>query len=205
MVPIFLIGAFLLASARHVRRRTTSRRVQTSALAQAEIRAGRASAATPKLLVCRGLDVAYGQTQVLFGVDFHVDEGEIVALLGTNGAGKSTLLNAISGLVEPAAGAIVFDGKDITVKPANETVAEGIVHGARRQGRVPDADRGGEPRARRLAVQQGQGARRARPPSRCSSTSRSCGSGGTRRPATCPAASSRCSRSARRSSPSRSC
>jgi ABC-type branched-subunit amino acid transport system ATPase component/predicted MFS family arabinose efflux permease len=125
MVPIYLIGAFLIASSGAFVK-DDMRRVQTSALAQAEIRASRA-AGDSKLLVCRGLDVAYGQTQVLFGVDFHVDDGEIVALLGTNGAGKSTLLSAISGLVEPAGGAIIFDGKDITIKPANETVAEGIV------------------------------------------------------------------------------
>ena len=125
MAPIFLIGSFLIASSGAFVK-DDIRRVQTSALAQAEIRASRESG-DPKLLVCRGLDVAYGQTQVLFNVDFHVEDGEIVALLGTNGAGKSTLLSAISGLVEPAAGAIVFDGKDITVKPANETVAEGIV------------------------------------------------------------------------------
>ena len=47
---------------------------------------------------------------MLFGVNFEVDEGEIVALLGTNGAGKSTLLKAISGLVEADAGAVIFDG-----------------------------------------------------------------------------------------------
>ena len=51
------------------------------------------------LLECSGVDVSYGQVQVLFDVDFAVDEGEIVALLGTNGAGKSTLLKAAAGLV----------------------------------------------------------------------------------------------------------
>ena len=66
------------------------------------------------LLVVRGLEVAYDKAKVLFGVDFHVSRGEIVALLGTNGAGKSTLLSAICGLVKPAAGTVVFDGNDIT-------------------------------------------------------------------------------------------
>src|SRR5207245_6703843 len=79
------------------------------------------------LLVVRDLGVAYDKTKVLFGVDFHVSRGEIVALLGTNGAGKSTLLSAISGLVKPVSGSIVYDGNDITGRPPTETVANGIV------------------------------------------------------------------------------
>jgi branched-chain amino acid transport system ATP-binding protein len=80
------------------------------------------------ILEVNELDVSYGKTQVLFGVDFHVDEGEIVALLGTNGAGKSTLLSAISGLLEPGRGRISFEGRDITKWDANKTVAGGIVY-----------------------------------------------------------------------------
>ena len=79
------------------------------------------------LLVVRGLDVSYGKTQVLFGVNFHVRRGEIVALLGTNGAGKSTLLSAICGLVAPVGGTVVYDGNDITGDEPNETVRNGIV------------------------------------------------------------------------------
>ncbi len=79
------------------------------------------------LLVVRGLDVSYGRTQVLFGVDFHVERGEIVALLGTNGAGKSTLLSAIAGLASPGAGTVTFDGEDITGDPPTETVSRGLV------------------------------------------------------------------------------
>src|SRR5438067_10581383 len=78
-------------------------------------------------LSCRGVDVAYDQVQVLFGVDLDVDEGEIVALLGTNGAGKSTLLKAISGLVDPKAGTIFFDDRDITHADAVTTSKLGIV------------------------------------------------------------------------------
>jgi branched-chain amino acid transport system ATP-binding protein len=78
------------------------------------------------ILVVRGLDVAYDKAKVLFGVDFHVSRGEIVALLGTNGAGKSTLLSAICGLVKPAAGTVTFNGNDITGAPPTETVARGI-------------------------------------------------------------------------------
>ena len=73
------------------------------------------------------LDVAYGPVQVLFGVDFEVEPGEIVALLGTNGAGKSTLLKAISGLLKPVGGKVFFDGDDITGMPANRTAALGLV------------------------------------------------------------------------------
>jgi len=78
-------------------------------------------------LECRGIDVAYDQVQVLFGVDLDVQEGEIIALLGTNGAGKSTLLKAISGLVDPSAGSIRFDGRDITHADAVRTAKMGIV------------------------------------------------------------------------------
>ena len=79
------------------------------------------------LLSCRGVDVAYDKVQVLFGVDLDVQRGEIVALLGTNGAGKSTLLKAVSGIVQPVAGSIWFDGKDITRSDAVATATQGIV------------------------------------------------------------------------------
>ena len=79
------------------------------------------------LLACKGVEVAYDQVQVLFGVDMEVRPGEIVALLGTNGAGKSTLLKAISGSVDPIGGAMFFDGRDITHADAQQTVALGIV------------------------------------------------------------------------------
>ncbi len=80
-----------------------------------------------KLLVCRSVDVAYDGVQVLFDVDFDVDDGELIALLGTNGAGKSTLLRAISGTQEASAGAIMFDGRDITHMPPHETAARGVI------------------------------------------------------------------------------
>jgi branched-chain amino acid transport system ATP-binding protein len=78
------------------------------------------------LLECRGLDVSYGQVQVLFDVDFAVQEGEIVALLGTNGAGKSTLLKAAAGLVRPAKGSVTFAGDDITGHPADAVAQAGV-------------------------------------------------------------------------------
>jgi branched-chain amino acid transport system ATP-binding protein len=82
---------------------------------------------TGKLLVCRDVDVAYDGVQVLFGVDFDVEEGQIIALLGTNGAGKSTLLRAISGVQEASSGAIVFDGRDITHMPPHEIAGRHVI------------------------------------------------------------------------------
>ena len=77
--------------------------------------------------MCRGVHVAYDKVRVLFGVDMEIRQGEIVALLGTNGAGKSTLLKAISGLVLPIEGSIVFDGRDITRTDPVERAGLGIV------------------------------------------------------------------------------
>jgi branched-chain amino acid transport system ATP-binding protein len=111
-VPVYLAGALLLSSAGFTIE-TDIERVRGAARAQAEMRRSREEGRA-KLLLVRGLDVAYDGVQVLFGVDFDVTDGEIVALLGTNGAGKSTLLKAISGLVPAKGGAILFDGRSIT-------------------------------------------------------------------------------------------
>jgi ABC-type branched-subunit amino acid transport system ATPase component len=78
------------------------------------------------MLQAKGVDFSYGQLQVLFDVDFTVDQGEMVALLGTNGAGKSTLLRVISGLGLPAAGTVRFRGTDITYAGADRRVELGI-------------------------------------------------------------------------------
>ena len=79
-----------------------------------------------KLLACRDIDMFYGPVQILFGVNFDVEPGELVALLGTNGAGKSTLLKGISGLVRPKRGEVVFKGENITKLPADVTAKRGI-------------------------------------------------------------------------------
>ncbi len=88
----------------------------------------RITAAGEKLpmLSCRHVDFSYGQIQVLFGVDFTVDDGEMVALLGTNGAGKSTLLKVISGIGLPTRGSVRFRGADITFLDAERRVGLGI-------------------------------------------------------------------------------
>jgi ABC-type branched-subunit amino acid transport system ATPase component/MFS family permease len=86
----------------------------------------RRSGARAPMLECLGLDFSYGQLQVLFGVDFRVDDGELVALLGTNGAGKSTLLRVLSGLGSPTRGTVHFDGVNITHWAAERRVHLGI-------------------------------------------------------------------------------
>ena len=125
LIPILLIGAAIIASANSFVDSDISK-VRSSTVAQAEVLAARRRGEV-KLLLVKDLDVAYDGTQVLFGVNFEVDEGEIVALLGTNGAGKTTLLKSISGLVEAQAGAVVFDGIDTTYLPPQEVAARGIV------------------------------------------------------------------------------
>ncbi len=78
------------------------------------------------MLACRKIDFSYGHVQVLFGVDFTVDDGEMVALLGTNGAGKSTLLKVTSGIGLPSAGSVRFRGADITYLDAERRLRLGI-------------------------------------------------------------------------------
>ena len=83
---------------------------------------------TGAILEVDGLDVCYGASQALFGVSLSVAAGSVVAVLGANGAGKSTLARAVSGLVRPAAGRIVFDGRDVTGFPAHRIRKLGLTH-----------------------------------------------------------------------------
>ncbi len=83
--------------------------------------------ATGVLLDMRGLRGGYGAVEVLRGIDLVVNEGEIVALLGSNGAGKSTLSNVLSGIYPAWAGVIKFDGHDFTGAHYREVVARGLI------------------------------------------------------------------------------
>lgn len=74
------------------------------------------------------LHISYGAIEALKGISLHVDEGEIVTVLGANGAGKSTLLRAISGLLPVRHGAISYRGETLTAVPAFEIVLRGISH-----------------------------------------------------------------------------
>ena len=78
------------------------------------------------ILEIKDLQVKYGVIPALKGLSFHVDKGEVVALIGANGAGKTTTLHAISSIVAKAGGTITFDGKDITLEKAHKIVGMGI-------------------------------------------------------------------------------
>lgn len=78
------------------------------------------------LLDVSGLTAGYGDATVLWDVSLDVRPGEIVAVLGANGAGKSTLLGAITGLVRPRAGRVVFRGRDITQRAAHLLPGDGL-------------------------------------------------------------------------------
>jgi len=80
------------------------------------------------LLEIRDLIVRYGEIEALRGVSLTVDPGQVVTLLGANGAGKSTTLRAISGLIKPAGGDILFDGKSIAGLGPETIVRLGISH-----------------------------------------------------------------------------
>jgi len=80
------------------------------------------------VLQVEGLRVAYGGIEALRGIDFSVDVGEIVTLLGANGAGKTTTLRTISGLLRPRGGKVRFEGERLDQLPPHELVALGIGH-----------------------------------------------------------------------------
>ena len=80
------------------------------------------------LLELKNVESFYGNVQALKGVSLHVNEGEIVTLLGANGAGKSTTLRSISGLVSVTSGEILFDGESVLKVPSEKIVARGIAH-----------------------------------------------------------------------------
>jgi branched-chain amino acid transport system ATP-binding protein len=72
------------------------------------------------------LETCYGASQVLFGMTFHIDAGEVVTLLGRNGMGKTTTVHSIMGLVRPRAGAISFAGQPILGAPSYKVAQAGI-------------------------------------------------------------------------------
>jgi branched-chain amino acid transport system ATP-binding protein len=86
-----------------------------------------AAGPTPILSV-RNLVVHYGQIQALDGISLDVRPGEVIALIGSNGAGKSTTLRAISGMISPTSGTILFEGRNVAGLPSHKVVRLGLVH-----------------------------------------------------------------------------
>jgi branched-chain amino acid transport system ATP-binding protein len=122
---LYLLGSAILFPAGDTLNADLAR-MRVTALADEEARRARLEGRA-RLLMVRSLDAGYEGVQVLFGVDLDVDEGEIVAVLGTNGAGKTTLLRAISGLTVATAGEVLLDGRDITTWEPNRIVNSGVV------------------------------------------------------------------------------
>lgn len=80
------------------------------------------------MLIVENLHVSYGAIKALHGVSLNVPKGSIVTLIGANGAGKSTTLRALSGLVKPSSGSILYDGHEISKLPAHKIVGRGLCH-----------------------------------------------------------------------------
>ena len=118
-------GAILLRRAAPYVQRDMDRMID-EVLEDEQLKLVKAAGGRLPMLSCKGIDFSYGQLQVLFGVDFTVDDGEMVALLGTNGAGKSTLLKVISGIGLPTSGNVRYRGQDITYLDAERRTRLGI-------------------------------------------------------------------------------
>ena len=79
------------------------------------------------MLKVEGLRAGYGAINILWDMSFRVDDGEIVAILGSNGAGKTTMVRSITGMVRPTAGSIVFQGEELMKKSSRAILEKGIV------------------------------------------------------------------------------
>ena len=80
------------------------------------------------MLEVKDLEVYYGVIQAIKGISFHVEEGEVIALIGANGAGKTTTLQTITGMLNAQAGSIQFEGPELTKIPGHKIVSMGMAH-----------------------------------------------------------------------------
>ena len=79
------------------------------------------------MLKVEGLRAGYGSINILWDLSFHVNEGEVVAILGSNGAGKTTMVRAVTGMVRPSAGSVSFNGEELAKKSSRYILDKGIV------------------------------------------------------------------------------
>jgi branched-chain amino acid transport system ATP-binding protein len=122
VVPVGIAGILAFVTSKHI----AADAARAARVTELEARLDRTGDSSAGALEVDGLDVRYGSVQVLFDVSLRVEPGEMVALLGTNGAGKSTLLKAVCGLIRPSAGAVLFDGRDISGLDAETIAARGL-------------------------------------------------------------------------------
>ncbi|MFR5601744.1 MAG: ATP-binding cassette domain-containing protein [Lachnospiraceae bacterium] len=85
------------------------------------------------MLKVEGLNAGYGSVNILWDISFNINDGEIVAILGSNGAGKTTMVRAITGMLKPGSGSIVFNGEELAKKNSRLILNSGIVQ-------VPEGD-----------------------------------------------------------------
>ncbi len=125
--PAAVLGGLLIMYGAQFMRSDISLGVQELLEEQEERKRMAADPEHIPVLQVRNLDAGYGPLQVLFDVEFEVQRGEVVALLGTNGAGKSTLLKTIAGLIMPDRGVVRFNGRTVTLVSPELRVAAGMV------------------------------------------------------------------------------
>ena len=136
LTPLLVVGGLIYWSAQQFVRNDIERARDALVAERARVVARR-EGRTPLLLEVTGLRAGYGGNAVIEDIDLTVEEGGVVAVLGTNGAGKSTLLRAISGAIEPMGGRVLFEGYDVTGFDPQLTVARGIVQVPGGQGVFP--------------------------------------------------------------------
>ena len=84
------------------------------------------NAASSPVLAVRNLEAWYGESHILHGIDFDVQPGEVVTLLGRNGAGKTTTLKSVMGIIGKRTGSVLFEGKDIVRMPSEKIARLGV-------------------------------------------------------------------------------
>jgi ABC-type branched-subunit amino acid transport system ATPase component/predicted MFS family arabinose efflux permease len=126
MIPSTLIGALLIVRSAHFIKNDLSMVVVELQEEMEEHKRQQANPADIPVLQLSGIDFSYGHVQILFGVNFEVKRGEVLALLGTNGAGKSTALRVASGLETPGRGVVRLNGRDITYTTPEQRSRLGI-------------------------------------------------------------------------------
>jgi ABC-type branched-subunit amino acid transport system ATPase component/ABC-type branched-subunit amino acid transport system permease subunit len=131
--PDGILGA--IGEGRHKRQMRRAARVTGPTVEPARTDAGPATSSAPatstrpvadRVLEVHGLRAAYGEVEVLHGIDLQLGAGRALALVGANGAGKSTVCGVIAGLVMPTAGEVVIGGRDVTKQPPHRRVGAGV-------------------------------------------------------------------------------